>query len=146
MQNKRKIKVLFICVHNSARSQMAEALLNQMASEKYEAVSAGLEPGELNPLAVKVLKEIDLDISGKETQDVFTVFKSGEFFPYVVTVCDESSAEKCPIFPGVTKRLNWGFPDPSSFTGTEEEKLVKTREVRDMIKEKLSEFLKNPNS
>ena len=146
MQNKRKIKVLFICVHNSARSQMAEALLNQMASEKYEAVSAGLEPGELNPLAVKVLKEIGLDISGKETQDVFTVFKSGEFFPYVVTVCDESSAEKCPIFPGVTKRLNWGFPDPSSFTGTEEEKLVKTREVRDMIKEKLSEFLKNPNS
>lgn len=139
----KRIKMLFICVHNSARSQMAETLLNQMAGDKYEASSAGLEPGELNPLAVEVLKEIGIDISGKETQDVFSVFKSGEFFPFVVTVCDESSAEKCPIFPGVTNRLHWGFPDPSSFTGTEEEKLAKTREVRDMIRDKLSEFVKS---
>jgi arsenate reductase len=139
----KRIKMLFICVHNSARSQMAEALLNQMAGDKYEAVSAGLEPGELNPLAVEVLKEVGIDISGKETQDVFKVFKSGEFFPFVVTVCDESSAEKCPIFPGVTNRLHWGFQDPSSFTGTEEEKLAKTREVRDMIRDKLSEFVKS---
>lgn len=139
----RKIKVLFICVHNSARSQMAEALLNQMAGDKYEASSAGLEPGTLNPLAVEVLKESGLDISGKETRDVFSIFKTGELYPYVVTVCDESSAEKCPIFPGVTKRLHWGFPDPSSFSGTHEEKLAKTREVRDMIKEKLKEFIES---
>ena len=139
----RKIKVLFICVHNSARSQMAEALLNQISGDKYEASSAGLEPGKLNPLAVETLKEIDIDISGKETRDVFRVFKSGEFYPYVITVCDESSAEKCPIFPGPSKRLHWGFPDPSSFTGTHEEKLAKTREVREMIKDKITEFVNN---
>lgn len=139
----RKTKVLFICVHNSARSQMAEALLNQIAGDKYEASSAGLEPGELNPLAVEVLKEIGIDIRGKETRDVFSVFKSGELYSYVITVCDESSAEKCPIFPGATKRLHWGFPDPSSFTGTHEEKIAKTREVRDMIRDKLTEFVNN---
>lgn len=141
----RKIKVLFICVHNSARSQIAEALLNQVAGDKYEASSAGLEPGELYPLAVEVLKEIGVDISGKETRDVFSVFKSGELYSYVVTVCDESSAEKCPIFPGSTKRLHWGFPDPSNLKGTHEEKLEKTREVREMIKNKISEFVDSQN-
>jgi len=141
----RKIKVLFICVHNSARSQISEALLNQVAGDKYEASSAGLEPGELYPLAVEVLKEIGVDISGKETRDVFSVFKSGELYSYVVTVCDESSAEKCPIFPGSTKRLHWGFPDPSNLKGTHEEKLEKTREVREMIKNKISEFVDSQN-
>lgn len=137
----RKIKVLFICVHNSARSQMAEALLNQIAGDEYEAVSAGLEPGKLNPLVVKVLSEIGIDISKKEPQDVFEICKSGQFFPYVITVCDETTAEKCPIFPGVTERLHWSFVDPSQFTGTEEVKLAQIRQVRNVIEKKIREFV-----
>ena len=92
-----KPKVLFICVHNSARSQMAEAWFNSICGEFFEAQSAGLEPGTLNPLAVEVMREAGIDISRNKTQAVFDVFKSGQLFSYVVTVCDESSAEKCPI-------------------------------------------------
>lgn len=141
----RKTKVLFICVHNSARSQMAEALLNQIAGDEYEAVSAGLEPGKLNPFVVKVLSEIGIDISQKETLDVFDVYKSGQFFPYVITVCDETTAERCPIFSGVTQRLQWSFADPSQFTGTEEEKMDQTRQVLDMIEKKIREFVSSQN-
>ena len=92
-----KKKVLFICVHNSARSQIAAALLNKRCGEFFEAESAGLEPGELNPFAVEVLREIGIDISENKTQAVFDVFKSGEVFAYVITVCDESEADQCPI-------------------------------------------------
>lgn len=120
---------------------MAEALLNRVAGDEYEAVSAGLEPGELNPLVVEVLKEIGIDISRKKTLDVFEVYKTGQLFPYVITVCDETTAERCPIFPGVTNRLHWSFPDPSGFTGTEEEKLAQTRSVRDEIEKKIREFV-----
>jgi arsenate reductase len=135
-----KSKVLFICIHNSARSQMAEAWLNHSCGEFFEAQSAGLEPGTLNPLAVEVMREADIDISGKKTQAVFDVFKSGQLFSYVVTVCDESSAEKCPIFPGPTKRLHWSFADPSQVTGTNEEKLRQVREIRDEIRTKIEEW------
>lgn len=128
-----KKKVLFICVHNSARSQMAAALLNKRCGESFEAESAGLEPGKLNPLAVDVLQEIGIDISKNETRAVFDVFKSGELFAHVITVCDESEAEKCPIFPGVTKRLHWSFPDPSKLTGSNEERLEGTRRIRNQI-------------
>ena len=128
-----KQKVLFICVHNSARSQMAEAFLNLACPDYFEAHSAGLEPGTLNPLAVEAMAEIRIDISKKKTQAVFDVFKSGELFPYVITVCDESSAEKCPIFPGVTKRLHWSFPDPAALTGSHKERLEGTRKIRDQI-------------
>src|SRR5271156_3809958 len=123
-----KKKVLFVCIHNSARSQMAEAFLNQICGEFFEAHSAGIEPGKLNPLVVEAMQEIGIDISGNKTKAVFDFIKSGRIFSYVITVCDETSAERCPIFPGVTKRLHWGFPDPSSFQGSVEEKLAKTRE------------------
>lgn len=139
-KTKRKLKVLFICVHNSARGQMAEALLNNLAGDEYEATSAELEPGELNPFVVEVLREIGIDISGKKTQSAFELYKSGQFFPYVIAVCDESNGEKCPIFPGVTKRLDWSLPDPSKFTGTGDEILKKTRQVRNMIETKIREF------
>jgi arsenate reductase len=135
-----KKKVLFICIHNSARSQMAEAWLNHICGDHFEAQSAGLEPGTLNPLAVQVMSEVGIDISKKQTQEVFDVFKSGQLFAYVVTVCDESSAEKCPIFPGVTKRLHWSFPDPSRVSGSAEEKLEKVREIRDQIRAKIEEW------
>ncbi len=132
-----KQKVLFICVHNSARSQMAEAFLNLACPDYFEAHSAGLEPGTLNPLAVETMKEIGLDISGKKTQSVFDVFKTGQFFPYVITVCDESSADRCPIFPGVTKRLLWSFADPAALTGSREERLQGTRKIRDQIRARI---------
>ena len=132
-----KQKVLFICVHNSARSQMAEAFLNKFCGDYFDAHSAGLEPGKLNPLAVEAMREIGIGISQNQTQSVFDVFKSGELFPYVITVCDESSAERCPIFPGVTKRLHWSFPDPAALTGTREERLAGTRKIRDQIRARI---------
>ena len=135
-----KSNVLFICVHNSARSQMAEAWLNKICGESFAAHSAGLEPGKLNPLAVEAMREIGIDISTKKTQAVFDVFKSGRLFAYVITVCDEASAEKCPIFPGPTKRLHWSFPDPSQVRGTGEEKLAQVRAIRDAIRAKIEDW------
>ena len=129
-----KEKVLFVCIHNSARSQMAEAWLNHLYGERFEAQSAGLEAGKLNPLAVAVMTEVGIDISHKKTQAVFDLFSKGELFSYVITVCDEASAEQCPAFPGPAKRLRWGFPDPSQLTGTQEQQLAKARMIRDDIK------------
>ena len=130
-------KVLFVCVHNSARSQMAEAFLNIIGHGDCEAESAGLEAGILNPYVVEVMRELKIDISKNKTKNVFDFFRQGKFYNYVITVCDESSAEKCPIFPGVTKIIHWNFEDPSAFTGTYEEILDKTRIVRDQIMAKI---------
>lgn len=135
-----KQKVLFVCIHNSARSQMAEAWLNHLCGECFEAHSAGLEPGMLNPLAVKAMKDAGIDISSKRTQSVFDLFKKGRFFNYVITVCDEASAERCPIFPNTKERLHWSFPDPARATGGEPEKLEKVKEIRDAIKQKIESW------
>ena len=135
-----KLKVLFVCIHNSARSQMAEAWLNHVCGDTIEAESAGLEPGVLNPLAVEVMREVGIDISGKKTQAVFDLFTSGRLFHYVITVCDEASAERCPIFVGVTQRLHWSFPDPGAVTGTHAEKLDQVREIRDQIREQVEKW------
>jgi arsenate reductase (thioredoxin) len=132
-----KKTVLFVCIHNSARSQMAEAWLNHLCGEHFVAESAGLEPGKLNPLAVAVMREAGIDISSKKTQGVSDVLKSGQSFSYVVTVCDETSAERCPIFPGVMTRLHWGFSDPAAVTGTDDEQLAKVRVIRDQIRAKI---------
>jgi arsenate reductase len=120
---------------------MAEALLKWMAGSKFEAQSAGIEPGELNPLAVEALKEIGIDISRNKTKSVFDFYDQGKRYDYVVTVCDESQSTKCPVFPGAGQRLHWGFDDPSGFTGSREERLAKTREVRNKIKEKITKWL-----
>jgi arsenate reductase len=135
-----KKKVLFVCIHNSARSQMAEAFLNQHCPHHFHAQSAGLEPGKLNPIVVQAMRESGLDISQNRTKAVLDFLKRDERFDYVITVCDETSAERCPIFPGVATRLHWGFPDPSSFSGTPEEKLERTREVRDEIKSRIESW------
>ena len=137
-----KQRVLFVCVHNSARSQMAEAFLKQLAGDKFEVESAGIEPGALNPIVVDSMKEIGIDISGNQTKDVFDFLKQGKAFSYVITVCDEASGERCPIFPGISKRMHWSFEDPSSFTGTYEEKLRRVREVRNVIRLRIKQFLK----
>jgi arsenate reductase len=134
-------KVLFICVQNSARSQIAAALLNSERGEYFEAHSAGLEPGVLNPLAIEALQDLGIDISGNKTQSVFDVWKSARhIFAYVITVCSESEAEGCPIFEGVTTRLHWSFPDPAKFTGSHEERLKQTRSVVDRIRAKIDSF------
>ena len=116
---------------------MAEAWLNRLCPEQFEAHSAGLEPGALNPLAVEAMHEIGVDISGKKTQSALDVFKSGQLFSYVITVCDESSAERCPIFPGATTRLHWSFPDPAAITGSHEERLNGVRKIRDQIRARI---------
>ncbi|MDD5131246.1 MAG: arsenate reductase ArsC [bacterium] len=136
------IPILFVCVHNSARSQMAEAFMNKLANDKFIAESAGLEPGVLNPLVIEVMKEIGIDISQNQTKSVMDFFKQGKLYRYVITVCDEGAAQKCPLFPGVAKTIHWSFADPAGFTGPWEEKLQKTREVRDQIKAKIETFIK----
>lgn len=136
-----KIKVLFVCVHNSARSQMAEAWLKQLGGDRFEVESAGLEPGTLNPLAVEAMREAGIDISNRQTKSVFDFFRQGRRYHYVVTVCDESQSERCPLFPGATERLHWSFADPSRFAGTHEERLRQTREVRDQIKARIEKWL-----
>ena len=132
-----KKKVLFVCIHNSARSQMAEAFLNRICGAEFAGYSAGLEPGTLNPIVVEAMREAGIDISGNQTKAVFDFVKSGETFAYVVTVCDEASAERCPIFPGITTRLHWSFPDPSAAAGSREEKLAQTRVIRDAIRKQV---------
>ena len=119
---------------------MAAALLNEVCGEFFEAQSAGLEPGTLNPLPVEALQEIGIDISEHETQSVFDVFKSGQLFAYAITVCSESESRGCPIFAGLTTRLHWSFPDPSQFTGTHAEKLAKTRELLEEIRAQMEDF------
>ena len=111
--------------------------MNHVCGDQFEAQSAGLEPGTLNPLVIEAMSEVGIDISRKDTQRVFDVWKSGPIFAYVVTVCDESSAEKCPIFPGPTRRPHWSFPDPSTLTGTHPEKLAAVREIRDEIRARI---------
>ncbi len=134
-------RALFICVHNSARSQMAEAYLDHLGGDDWHVESAGFDPGEINPLVVKVMAEEGYDLSSKTTQGVFDLFKQGRNFQYVITVCSESEEGSCPIFPGMTHRLHLPFPDPAKLEGSEEEKLAKVREIRDQIKAMIQQFL-----
>ena len=114
--------------------------MNKTCGEFFNAQSAGLEPGTINPLVIEALREMEIDISKNKTQRVFDVWKSGQIFQFVVTVCSETESEGCPIFPGVTTRLHWPFEDPSKFKGTHEERLVRTRLVRDQIQAKIASF------
>ncbi len=136
-----KKNVLFICIHNSARSQMAEAYLKHFASDKFDVWSAGLEPGKLNPIVVKAIAFDGIDISGNSTNSVDEFIDGHIKFDFVITVCDETAAEACPFFPGQGKRLHWGFQDPSGLAGTEEEKLSRTIQIRDQIKERIRQFV-----
>ena len=134
-------KVLFVCIHNSARSQMAEAFLNQLGEGRFIAESAGLEPGELNSVVVEAMQEVGLDLSGNTCDSIDDFLPRAEEFNFVVTVCDETAAERCPTFPGSVKRLHWGFPDPSAFEGSFEDRLDRTRAVRDLIQARVAEWL-----
>jgi arsenate reductase (thioredoxin) len=142
----RKEKILFVCIHNSARSQMAEAFLNNLGHEFFEAESAGIEPGKLNPFVVQAMNEHGIDISRNKTKSVNDIILAGNSYDYVITVCDPKAAELCPIFPGKTERLHWGFSDPSAYQGNDKEKLAFTRIVRDEIKTAIETFINSRRS
>jgi arsenate reductase len=134
-------KVLFVCIHNSARSQMAEEYLKLYGAPWFSVESAGLDPGELNPLVVQVMAEEGLDISGKSTTRVFDLWREGRRYDYVITVCDRSAAENCPVFPGLVRRLHLPFPDPGKLEGSRAQKLAATRDIRERIKACMREFI-----
>lgn len=134
-------RVLFVCIHNSARSQMAEAFLNQLGMGQYVAESAGIESGKLNPLVVRSMAEVGIDMSGNKAKTVADVLAQGRQYDVVITVCDAANAERCPVFPGNVKRLAWFFDDPSVLQGTEDAKLVRIAEIREQIREKVSDFV-----
>jgi len=133
----KKAKVLFVCTHNSARSQMAEGFLRHLGGDAFEADSAGTEPGALHPLAVEAMAEVGVDISGQRAKSVDDFVQ--QRFDYVITVCDDAN-ESCPIFPNALHRLHWSFPDPSAATGSHEERLAVFREVRGGIRERMEQF------
>lgn len=130
-----KTKVLFICQHNSGRSQIAEAFLKSLYGDHLEIESAGLAPSKaVNPLVVQVMAEVGIDLSQKKPQSVLELFKQGRLYDHVITVCQDTES-KCPIFPGISKRWHWPFPDPAAVSGTEAEKLEKIRAIRDSIRD-----------
>lgn len=133
-----KKRVLFLCTHNSARSQMAEGLLRKIAGDEFEVFSAGTEQTRVQPLAIEAMREIGIDISGHSSK-ALEVF-DGQTFDYVITVCDRAN-ESCPVFPGTTERIHWSFEDPTAATGTDEQKLRAFRTVRDAIQQRLRMFL-----
>ncbi|MGA0351956.1 MAG: arsenate reductase ArsC [Acholeplasmataceae bacterium] len=135
------VRVLFVCVHNSARSQMGETYLNDFGKDLFVAESAGIEAGTLNPNVVEVMKEEGYDISKNQTDSVFEFFKQNRQYSFVIKVCDEIHGQKCPIFPHALNDLYWNIEDPSAFEGSKEEVLEKTRQVRDQIKAKVHAFI-----
>lgn len=136
-----KKRVLFVCIHNSGRSQMGEAFLRHLAGDRFEVHSAGIESGKLNPLVVRAMEEIGISMEGHYAKTVQSYLDRGERFDYVITVCDETNAERCPTFPGRHQRLHWGFPDPSALSGTDEVKLAGIRPIRDAVRRRIEEWL-----
>lgn len=133
--------VLFVCEHNSARSQMAEAYLQRLGGDEVVVESCGLEAGTLNPLVIEAMAEEGFDLSAKTTQTAFELIKKGRSYDVVITVCSQKASEQCPLFPGRVLRLNWPFDDPSRLEGSHEEKLVRVREIREQIKAQVMAFL-----
>ena len=138
MSYEERTRVLFLCTHNSARSQMAEGLLRHYGDERFEAFSAGTEATRVRPEAVRAMAELGIDISGQESETLERYL--GEPFDHVITVCDEAN-EACPFFPGAKERLHWSLPDPSRANGTEEQRLGVFRSVRDRLKRRIEEEL-----
>lgn len=136
-----KVRVLFVCNHNAARSVMAEAFLNSMGKGRFYAESAGLEPRETNPMVIRVMKEDGFDLESRQGNSIFEYFKEGRLYDYVVYVCASEDEDRCPVFPGVRKSLHWPFPDPSKLQGSEEEKLAQIRIIRDQIKSQVENWV-----
>ena len=134
-----KLKVLFLCTGNSARSQMAEAFLRKYAGDRYEVFSAGLEPTVVNPFTIQVMEEIGVNMSSHRSKHL-DEYVGKVHFDYLITVCDNAE-KKCPFFPGVGIRLHWPFDDPASASGNDAQKLAKFRQVRDLIDSRVREWL-----
>jgi arsenate reductase (thioredoxin) len=134
-----KPKVLFLCTGNSARSQMAEAFLRKYAGDRFGIYSAGLDPKEINPLAIEVMNEKGISLEGQYSKPL-TLYMGKEHFGYSITVCSDAE-DKCPIFPGMGTRLHWPFEDPATFQGSDQEKLEKFRTIRNAIEIKIKEWL-----
>lgn len=134
-----KERVLFLCTGNSARSQMAEALLRKMAGDRFEVHSAGLDPSVIHPMTIQVLQEIGIDASGQYAKPL-TTYLGKVHFSYLITVCSKAE-QRCPIFPGIGQRLHWPFDDPAAFEGSEQDKLEFFRQVRDQIEIRIRQWL-----
>ncbi len=135
----RPMRVLFLCTHNSSRSQMAEGLLRSCGGDAYEVFSAGTQPGSVHPLAIKAMHEIGIDLATHRAKGI-EEFAAASAMDLVITVCDEA-AEACPFFPNARRQVHWGFSDPSRVIGSEEERLAAFRHVRDLIATKMDQFL-----
>ncbi|HDP26004.1 MAG TPA: arsenate reductase ArsC [Deltaproteobacteria bacterium] len=135
-----KIRVLFLCTGNSARSQIAEAFLRAYGSDRFDAFSAGLEPKRVHPLTIKVMDEIGIDMSG-HTSKHLDRYLGTMHFSYVVTVCSHADVNCPAIFPGGAKRLHWDFEDPAAFKGTQPDRLAKFRQVRDQIGHRVRQWI-----
>jgi arsenate reductase (thioredoxin) len=140
MQPNGRQRVLFLCTHNSARSQMAEGLLRYLGGDRYEAFSAGTEATRVRPLAIRVMAELGVDISTHESKTLDRYLGAQPPMDLVITVCDQAN-ESCPIFPAARKRLHWSFPDPSRAMGSEDEQLAVYRAVRDAIRARIEQEL-----
>lgn len=134
-------RVLAVCIHNSARSQMVEEYLRSYGGDLFDVESAGIEPGELNPIVVELLREDGIDIGGKSTRSVFDLHRDGRQFDYVIAVCDAEAAERCPVFPAEVARYHWPFPDPSAATGSSSERVAEVRVIREAIKRRVVAFV-----
>lgn len=134
-------RVLFLCTHNSARSQMAEGLLRRLGGDRFDAFSAGTEATHVRPLAIRAMAELGVDLAEHESKTLDRYL--AEPFDWVITVCDQA-AEACPVFPGAGRRLHWSFPDPSRATGTDTEQLAVYRTVRDAIRTRIERELLEP--
>src|SRR4030042_3324427 len=140
-----KIKVLFICTGNSARSQMAEAFLRKFVGDQFEAYSAGIEPRDIHPYTARVMEEVGISLSGHSSKHI-KEYMGRIHFAYVIILCEEAE-KQCPTtFPGITQRLHWSFEDPFTFSGSDEEKAKKFREVRDQIEERVKSWLSEKQS
>lgn len=139
-----KPRVLFICTHNSARSQMAEAFLRKYGSDRFEVHSAGLEPTGIHPYTRQVMTEAGVDLTGQQANDI-AEYLMKIHIGYAITVCSKAESQ-CPVFPGPVTRLHWPFEDPAAKEGTQEEKLATFREIRDQIEERVKEWLEEQNS
>jgi len=132
-------RALFLCIHNSARSQMAEALLRHLAGQRFQVCSAGVRSGALHPLAVAAMGEVGIDISGQRSKNVDEY--AGSSFDYVITVCDEAQ-EECPVFPAAGRQLHWSLPDPAAAQGDDTDRLDAFRQVRDDLDGRIRQFIR----
>lgn len=134
-------RVLFVCIHNSGRSQMAEAYLNAIGGPAFEAESAGLNPRPIDPLVIRVMAEEGFDLADAQSDDIFAFFREGRLYERVIYVCERAAERSCPVFPGVRSTLHWPFPDPQQLAGSDDERLEALRGIRDSIRERVEAWV-----